>query len=74
MGSDAPFDAVKAETDAGRAAGVNQTPWLAVNGVLQAPGALTMDTLRPIIDAELAKVSPAPGASGSPETSATPAP
>ncbi len=74
MGSDAPFDAVKAETDAGRAAGVNQTPWLAVNGVLQAPGALTMDKLRPIIDAELAKVSPAPGASASPGASATPAP
>ena len=74
MGSDAPFDAVKAETDAGRAAGVNQTPWLAINGVLQAPGALTMDKLRPIIDAELAKVSPAPGASASPGASATPAP
>ncbi len=66
MDGNAQVDAVKAETDAGRAAGVGQTPWLAVNGVLQAPGALTMDQLRPIIDAELAKVSPAPGASATP--------
>ena len=72
MSGDAPEQAVKAETDQGQAAGVGSTPHLAINGVLQKAGALPMaDTasgpgLRSLIDAELAKVSPAPGASGSP--------
>lgn len=66
MGDDAPEQAVKAETDEGRTAGVASTPNLAINGVLQAPGALPMADsasgpgLRTLIDAELAKVSPAP--------------
>ena len=39
MGGDAPEQAVQAETDIGVAAGVRSTPTLAINGVLQAPGA-----------------------------------
>ncbi len=74
MEGDAIEKEVAAETDVGRAAGVGQTPTLAVNGVLQAPGALGMDSLRAIIAAELAKTSPAPGSSGSPAPSATAAP
>jgi protein-disulfide isomerase len=66
MGTDTPFQAVKAETEAGRVAGVKSTPTLAVNGVLQKAGALPMDQLRTLIAAELAKVSPAPGTSASP--------
>ena len=63
---DAPEQAVKAETDQGRAAGVGSTPNLAINGVLQKAGALPMEDtasgpgLRTLIDAELAKVSPTP--------------
>ena len=66
MDGDGPEQAVKTETDQGRTAGVASTPTLAINGVLQKAGALPMaDTgsgpgLRTLIDAELAKVSPAP--------------
>ena len=66
MDGDAAVQAVTAETDQGRTAGVVSTPTLAINGVLQRAGALPMaDTasgpgLRTLIDAELAKVSPAP--------------
>jgi protein-disulfide isomerase len=74
MAGDAPEQAVKAETDQGQAAGVAQTPTLAMNGVMQTPGALQMDALRAIIAAELAKGSPVPGASASPAPSATAAP
>ena len=72
MSSDAAVQAVSAETDQGRTAGVTSTPTLAINGVLQRPGAIPMDDsssgpgLRTLIDAELAKVSPAPGASATP--------
>ena len=51
---------------------MTSTPTLAINGVLQRPGAIPMDDttsgpgLRTLIDAELAKVSPAPGASATP--------
>jgi protein-disulfide isomerase len=72
MAGDAPEQAVSAETDQGRTAGVVSTPTLAINGVLQRPGAIPMADsdsgpgLRTLIDAELAKVSPAPGASATP--------
>jgi protein-disulfide isomerase len=78
--SDAPEEATAAETEQGRVAGVTSTPTLSINGVMQRAGAIPMaDTssgpgLRTLIDAELAKVSPAPGASASPAPSATPVP
>lgn len=74
MDGDAPEQAIKAETAQGKAAGVVSTPTLAINGVLQKAGALPMTDLRTLIAAELAKVSPAPGASGSPAPSASAAP
>jgi protein-disulfide isomerase len=74
MSGDAQEQAVAAETSKGQAAGVGQTPTLAVNGVLQAPGAIQMETLRTIVAAELAKASSAPGASASPAPSASAAP
>lgn len=70
--SDAPEQAVKAETAQGKTAGVGSTPTLSINGVLQRAGALPMEDtnsgpgLRTLLDAELAKVSPAPGASATP--------
>lgn len=63
--------AVKAETAQGTAAGVNQTPTIALNGKLLQGGALPMTTLGPAIDALIAAASPA--ASGSPTASASPA-
>ncbi len=66
MAGDAPQQAVTAETAQGKAAGVTSTPTLAINGVLQKAGALPMTDLRVLIDAELAKVSPSPGASTAP--------
>jgi protein-disulfide isomerase len=60
LASDPPFDAVKAETEQGRQAGVGSTPTLAVNGVLQKAGALPMTDLRPILDAAIAAATPAP--------------
>ncbi|HSW43221.1 MAG TPA: thioredoxin domain-containing protein [Patescibacteria group bacterium] len=72
MAGDAPEQAVQDETAQGRAAGVDSTPRLAINGVLQAAGALPMADsasgpgLRALIDAELARVSPAPEATPSP--------
>ncbi len=74
MGNPAAVQAVQAETAVGQAAGLSSTPTLAINGVLQKPGALTMDQLRTLIAAELAKVSPAPGASSSPVPAASPTP
>jgi protein-disulfide isomerase len=74
MDGDAPEQAIKAETAVGRAAGVVYTPTVAINGVLQKAGALPMTDLRTLIAAELAKVSPAPGASVSPAPSASPVP
>lgn len=59
MASDAPFDAVKAETEQGRQAGVTSTPTLAVDGQLLKAGALPMTDLRPILDAAIAGTSPA---------------
>jgi protein-disulfide isomerase len=72
MDGDASMQAVVDETAQGEAAGVTSTPTLAINGVLQRPGAIPMDDtssgpgLRTLIDAELAKVSPAPDASATP--------
>lgn len=72
MGGDASVQAVSDETEQGRVAGVTSTPTLAINGVLQRPGAIPMEDgaggsgLRTLIDAELAKVAPAPGASATP--------
>ena len=60
MGDAAQVQAVQAETQVGQQAGVGSTPTLAINGVLQGAGALPMSDLRPLIDAELQKVSPAP--------------
>ena len=60
MSGSATEQAVEAETLAGQQAGVSSTPTLAINGVLQAPGALQMTSLRTLIDAELQRVSPAP--------------
>jgi protein-disulfide isomerase len=65
-GGDAPEQAVKAETDQGRAVGVGSTPTLAVNGVLQDPGALGIEAIREIVEAELAKLSPSPAPSATP--------
>jgi len=72
MSSDAAVQAVSAETAQGKTAGVVSTPTLAINGVLQPAGAIPMADnssgpgLRTLIEAELAKVSPAPGASATP--------
>jgi protein-disulfide isomerase len=72
MSGDAPKQATEAETAQGRTAGVGSTPTLAINGVLQAAGAIGMADsssgpgLRTLIDAELAKVSPSPSASPAP--------
>ncbi len=76
MDASAPEQATKAETAAGKAAGVTSTPTVAINGVLQQAGALGMADLRPLIAAELAKGSPAPSPSGSPapSPSGSPAP
>jgi protein-disulfide isomerase len=65
LASDPPFDAVKAETEQGRVAGVGSTPTIAVDGQLLKAGALPMTDLRPILDAALA---------GTPPASPTPAP
>jgi protein-disulfide isomerase len=72
MSNDATVQAVSAETAQGTTAGVTSTPTLAINGVLQRAGAIPMADsssgpgLRTLIDAELAKASPAPGASATP--------
>jgi protein-disulfide isomerase len=71
--------AVNAETAQGAAAGVSQTPTIALNGKLLPGGAQPMTTLGPAIDALIAAASaspasPAPGASASsPAASASPA-
>lgn len=62
--------AVKAETAVGTAAGVNQTPTIAIDGKLMQGGALPMTTLGPAIDALIAA---SPAASGSPAPAASPA-
>jgi protein-disulfide isomerase len=63
--------AVKAETAQGNAAGVSQTPTIALNGTLVPGGAQPMTTLGPAIDALIAAASPAPSAS--PAASGSPA-
>ena len=63
--------AVNAETALGVAAGVNETPTIALNGTLLPGGAQPMTTLGPAIDKLIAAASPA--ASGSPAPSASPA-
>jgi protein-disulfide isomerase len=62
LDSNAPFEAVADDTAAGRQAGIRATPTIAVNGVLQAPGALPIEQLRTIIENTLAALesSPAP--------------
>jgi protein-disulfide isomerase len=80
MSGSAALAAVTAETAQGSQAGVTSTPTIAINGVLQRAGALPMEDsssgpgLRTLIEAELAKVSPAPSAPGSAAPSATAAP
>jgi protein-disulfide isomerase len=64
--------AVKAETAVGTAAGVNQTPTIALNGKLMQGGALPMSTLGPAIDALIAAGSGSPVASPSPAASSAP--
>jgi len=72
MSGSAVFDAVRAETAQGTQAGLSSSPTLAINGVVQRPGALPMEDtssgpgLRTLIEAELAKVSPSPAPSASP--------
>lgn len=69
--------AVKAETAQGNAAGVSQTPTIALNGTLRQGGSEPMTTLGPAIDALIAAASPAPSASpaasGASPASASPA-
>jgi protein-disulfide isomerase len=66
MSDSAALEAVRAETAQGQQAGVSSTPTLAINGVLQRPGAIPMEDtssgpgLRTLIEAELAKASPTP--------------
>jgi protein-disulfide isomerase len=60
LGSNAPFEAVAADTAAGRQAGIGATPTLGVNGVLQAPGALPIEQLRTIIENALAALESPP--------------
>lgn len=60
LDGDTQLQAVAAETDQGRQAGVNSTPTVAVNGVLQAPGALSLADVRTAVENALAASSPAP--------------
>ena len=64
--------AVKAETSLGHAAGVNQTPTIALNGTLLPGGAVPMTTLRPAIDALIAAGSGSPSPAASPTASTAP--
>ena len=64
--------AVKAETAQGQAAGVSQTPTIALNGKLMPGGAEPMSTLGPAIDALIKAGSPSPAASAPPAASAAP--
>jgi predicted DsbA family dithiol-disulfide isomerase len=68
--------AVQAETALGAAAGVAQTPTIALNGKLLSGGAVPMTTLGPAIDALIAAASGSPGpaspAAASPGASASP--
>ncbi len=69
-GATAMVAAAVAEDATGAAAGVNQTPTIALNGKLMQGGALPMSTLGPAIDALIAAASPAPAASASPSAPA----
>jgi protein-disulfide isomerase len=60
LDGDAAVQAVAAETSQGREAGVSSTPTIAVNGVLQAPGALSLEDVRTAVENALAASSPAP--------------
>ncbi len=60
LDGDAAVQAVAAETAQGRAAGVVSTPTIAVNGVLQKPGVLSLDDVRAAVESALAAASPAP--------------
>ena len=68
-GAAATVAAVNAETAVGTAAGVNQTPTIALDGKLLQGGAVPMTTLGPAIDALIAA---SPAASGSPAPAASP--
>jgi protein-disulfide isomerase len=70
-GAPAMVAAVDAETAQGQAAGVGQTPTIALDGKLLQGGSLPMSTLGPAIDA---LVAAAPSASPSPAASAAPSP
>jgi protein-disulfide isomerase len=60
LDGDAAVQAVAAETAQGRQAGVSSTPTIAVNGVLQAPGALSLEDVRTAVENALAASSPVP--------------
>jgi len=60
LDGDAAVQEVAAETSQGREAGVTSTPTIAVNGVLQAPGALSLEDVRTAVENALAASSPAP--------------
>ena len=61
--------AVKAETDLGNAAGVSQTPTLALNGKLMQAGVLPLTTIGPAIDALIAAAAPSAPPAASPAAS-----
>jgi protein-disulfide isomerase len=71
-GATAMVAAAVAEDAIGAAAGVNQTPTIALNGKLMPGGALPMSTLGPAIDALIAAASPTPAPSASPSASPKP--
>ncbi len=76
-GAAAMVAAVDAETAQGQAAGIHQTPTIALNGKLMAGGAQPMSALAPAIDALIpAGWTPAPsaGASTAPASSPSPSP
>jgi protein-disulfide isomerase len=60
LDGDAAVQAVAAETAQGRQAGVSSTPTIAVNGVLQAPGALSLEDVRTAVENALAASSLTP--------------
>jgi protein-disulfide isomerase len=63
--------AVKAETAQGNAAGVSQTPTIALNGTLRQGGVEPMTTLGPAIDALIAAASGSPAPAASPAAAAS---
>lgn len=71
-GAAAMVAAVKAETAQGNAAGVSQTPTIALNGTLRQGGVEPMTTLGPAIDVLIAAASGPPAPAESPAASTAP--